>query len=339
MSRRLIRSLSPAYGMTIMTSAPPHHVQFTVADFNRMGSHSGFSYRLPRRPAQCPQADSFCIAEGRVREHVVRDGMTMVLSDLQVHEDYESTSRQTPHFSIIVLLQGQAEAQLDRTEGVRLQAQGGVCAIQSEPMSLSGWHPGGQHLRSLNLSLQTSRSAGDERLCELVDQMVRKINPGLQPWQVPPHLLQMIQHLHDCDWDEPLQSMLRDSVSDQLLLHATAALSRNKPCDNCPVSQRDRQLLQRVCDQLHESPGEDYSLAELARLACMSSSTLRAKFQSVYQCSVFHWLRTRRLELAREHLCQGLSVQEVAQLVGYRHASNFTTAFRAHYGVAPREIH
>ena len=67
----------------------------------------------------------------------------------------------------------------------------------------------------------------------------------------------------------------------------------------------------------------------------MSPSTLRAKFQAAYRQSVFSWLRERRLEVARQHLAQGWSVQQAAHFVGYRHAINFATAFRERYGVAP----
>ena len=86
---------------------------------------------------------------------------------------------------------------------------------------------------------------------------------------------------------------------------------------------------------------QHYTLEALARLACMSQSTLRTKFRAAYQCSVFEWLHERRMVLARERLAQGLSVQEAARLVGYRHATNFATAFRKRFGVAPsgRERH
>ena len=45
-----------------------------------------------------------------------------------------------------------------------------------------------------------------------------------------------------------------------------------------------------------------------------------------------------RLQLACEQLRQGCSVQQAAHFVGYRHATNFATAFRARYGIAPSEL-
>ena len=67
----------------------------------------------------------------------------------------------------------------------------------------------------------------------------------------------------------------------------------------------------------------------------MSPSTLRAKFQAAYRQSVFSWLRERRAGSGPPASGPGLSVQQAAHFVGYRHATNFATAFRERYGVAP----
>ncbi|MDL4863984.1 helix-turn-helix domain-containing protein, partial [Halomonas elongata] len=53
---------------------------------------------------------------------------------------------------------------------------------------------------------------------------------------------------------------------------------------------------------------------------------------------VFDDLREYRLSLARDYLTRGFSVQQAAHFCGYRHASNFATAFRRHYGVAPSSL-
>ena len=72
-------------------SASP--AQFTVADFNRMGSQSGFRYRLPQLTgALRADPETLCIAEGRVDTYAIRPGLTLVLSDVRVHQHYEATS-------------------------------------------------------------------------------------------------------------------------------------------------------------------------------------------------------------------------------------------------------
>lgn len=104
------------------------------------------------------------------------------------------------------------------------------------------------------------------------------------------------------------------------------------------LTGRDFRLLERVRQRIAQAPGEAYRLQDLASLACMSQSTLRAKFHAAYDCSVFAWLRECRLALAREQLSRGWTVQQAAHAVGYRHATNFATAFRRRYGVPPSQL-
>ncbi|WP_156085533.1 helix-turn-helix transcriptional regulator, partial [Billgrantia saliphila] len=90
--------------------------------------------------------------------------------------------------------------------------------------------------------------------------------------------------------------------------------------------------------QLHEHPAQPHSLTALAEQAAMSPATLRRKFQAAFGCSVFDYLRDRRLDVAREALLQGSSVEQAAHLAGYHHASNLATAFRRRFGYSPSSL-
>ena len=130
------------------------------------------------------------------------------------------------------------------------------------------------------------------------------------------------------------QPAARGAWSAQLL--ACAGLAGPGAAGHQSLSQRDRQLLERVRERLRDAPGEDHTLEALAKLACMSPSTLRAKFQAAYrQSGVQLAARAAQLEVKRQHLAQGWSVRRAAHFVGYRHATNFATAFRGRCGVAP----
>ncbi len=322
--------------MTQPTLPSPPCTRFTVADFNRMGGSVGFNYRLPGLEGSGADIEHLCIAEGRVEECKISPGITLIVSDVHVYHHYESTSVMTPRFSAIVMLQGQARARLDKQDDVRLAAQGGFNALYGDTVAITGIHPAGQHLRSVNLSVTFPETA-DAYTNEMIWKLMHSSSCRLHRWPVPHHLLLSIEHLLECDWDQPLRNMVREGVGAQLLAHALAAV-HHAPMTDRSLTQRDRQLLERVRERLHEAPGEDHTLDALARLACMSPSTLRAKFHAMYHRSVFSWLRERRLEVAREQLVRGWSVQQAAHFVGYRHATNFATAFRERYGVAPSQL-
>lgn len=313
----------------------PASQAFTIADFNRLGLGSGFRYTLPHASTRELDTEELCIAEGRIDASVAGPGLSLITSELNIHRHYEATSYFTPHFSVIVLLQGHARVEHD--VGLDLRAQGGLSIRYDDNLPMSGTHFAGQHLRGVNLTVLSPSDLGDEQSEEMVAKLLRAPGPQLRPWQLQTQLALAVEQLFNCTWSGSLRNMLREGVSLQLLSHGLHRLGQ-QPSTEHAMSPRDRLMLERVREKLYASPGEDHSLMELARLACMSPSTLRAKFHAAYHCTIFNWLRQRRLEVAREQLAQGWSVQQAAHYVGYRHATNFATAFRERYGVSPSRL-
>lgn len=70
------------------------------------------------------------------------------------------------------------------------------------------------------------------------------------------------------------------------------------------------------------------TVADLARVACLSPSQLAQRCREEQQMSPMHWLRSLRLAQARELRRAGLSVAETARRTGYRSPSALTAALR-----------
>jgi AraC-like DNA-binding protein len=97
--------------------------------------------------------------------------------------------------------------------------------------------------------------------------------------------------------------------------------------------------LQSTKDLIDADLRYPWSIAELARHAGLSRRSFHQHFAALYGRSPADYLRTRRLEVAREALIyQDMSVTEAAYFVGYASPANFATAFRRHFGVPPRKI-
>ena len=320
-----------------MGSALPSRQAFTIGDFRELGRRYGFVYHLPRTARRLQGDDDLCVAEGCLQEFSVRQGMTLVTSDVQVHHHYESTSTLTPRFSAIVMLEGSAELGIGQGPALDVRSGSGALAAYDDVTPMTGHHRAGDRLRSVNLSLTAPGAAGDDVLGERLDQQMRSGPRPPRPWRLPPHLLGAARSLFDNQWEPSLQALLREGVCLQLLSHALADEAQPATA-NRAVSARDRRLLARVIERLETEPRAAHRLADLAALACMSPSALRAKFQLAHGVSIFGWLRARRLDLARDLLEGGGSIQDAAHLAGYGHAGNFATAFRRRHGVAPSAL-
>ncbi|MDO5609447.1 MAG: AraC family transcriptional regulator [Pseudomonadota bacterium] len=90
---------------------------------------------------------------------------------------------------------------------------------------------------------------------------------------------------------------------------------------------------------LEENFSAPPSVNELARLLGLNRTQLRSEFKRIHGMTIADFLESRRMMAARELLADAnLSIAAVANAVGYRHQSNFATAFRRHFGMTPRTL-
>lgn len=116
-----------------------------------------------------------------------------------------------------------------------------------------------------------------------------------------------------------------------LIEHRCPALARSSP-----VLAAERQC-QRARDYIFAHLGDDLTIEAIARASGASVSTLQRNFRDRLGTTVFDFIRTHRLETARQALERtGISIQQAAYIAGYASPSNFTSAFKRHYGVTPK---
>mgnify|MGYP005781163007 FL=1 len=106
-----------------------------------------------------------------------------------------------------------------------------------------------------------------------------------------------------------------------------------------PSPMPDRNLARPLAETrryMEEHLDEPLTIPALSRRACLSATTFKEEFRRMYGLPVHTWLRQRRMERAAELLhTSGLSLETVAQAVGYSSVSQFAATFRRYYGVTP----
>ncbi|WP_282344168.1 helix-turn-helix domain-containing protein [Pseudomonas sp. PS02288] len=87
---------------------------------------------------------------------------------------------------------------------------------------------------------------------------------------------------------------------------------------------------------IEQNLGELPSLGEIARKVGTHDKRLSGIFRERLDTTVFAYIREVRLRRAQELLAEGsMSIQDIADLLGFRSACNFTTAFRERTGTTP----
>ncbi|MGQ4877354.1 helix-turn-helix transcriptional regulator [Billgrantia sp. LNSP4103-1] len=309
--------------MTDSRLLPPR--AHTASDLVAYGERYGIDYRFP---TQRRAADQVPVLHGRIQELEPGAGMQLVASDIEVLQRYDSRSCRPAPLSIIVMLEGRADValgdkRLDFTSGIALSVS------LNEREGLQAMQPPNQRIRALTLALEAPRLAEASGGRHLP-------STSLHAWALPTGMQQMLEQALDSPLVGVASRLQWEGIALQLLAHG---LPPEPDMPSVRFTPGEWQRLERVRERLQSCPAEPHRLAALAELAAMSPATLRRKFQTAYGCSVFDYLRERRLEIARQMLLQGHGVERASQSAGYRHANNFTAAFRQRYGYSPSSLH
>ncbi|SDM95213.1 helix-turn-helix transcriptional regulator [Vreelandella arcis] len=302
--------------------------ELTPGTLAQLGQRFGIDYRVRNAPAEAS------VATGSVRDVALPQAMHLTLSDLSVNFAYSSSSRQTAPWFISVVLEGHINARLG-SQRLELNEGDGVSAHFTPEQPLTVYQPAQARLHTVNLAVLATTSLALPPL---------PATPGLYPWRLSSAFTQTLRQATAeplANWRQPLiwqglaLQLLGAGLPDQAL---QASANPSSAQASHGLSARDEPRLAALHTQLAAHPARHYCLNDLAREAAMSPSSLRQKFRSRYGCSIFDHLRECRLAQAHQDLQRGMSVQQVAHTCGYRHATNFATAFRRRFGIAPHEV-
>lgn len=311
---------------------------FRESDFLEFGQEYGIDYRFPdlglSNGSSVQAEPNPVIAQGRIDEVSLPSGFRFTASELELFQTYSSTSRGHAPLLIVIVLQGGVELSVGALS--RELRAGQALSLQLRPeFALEARQQAGQQLKSLTLAFDPVLVSQSSAMTPSLTSLLQAIENSVHAWAVPSLLLAQLDNCLLPGVAELQRNLVLEGLALQLIGQGLPEFAYH-PADTAPTRQRDFRRLETVRQQLEFEPTRDYTLDGLAQQAAMSASSLRSKFRVAYGVSVFDYLRRCRLELGRRYLEQGFSVQQAAHRAGYRHATNFATAFRREFGVSPR---
>ncbi|WP_234831315.1 AraC family transcriptional regulator [Rhodopseudomonas palustris] len=149
--------------------------------------------------------------------------------------------------------------------------------------------------------------------------------------------------------DRILQELTHESSTGRLLIESlgralsahlvhsyadTAVRLRQTQGSNRPL---DARRLARVTDFISTSAERDFSVNDLASIACMSPAHFSRSFKAATGCAPHEYVSRQRLDLAKRMLATDRqSLAEIAYATGFSSQANFNRAFRKAVGTTPR---
>ncbi|MEM1255032.1 MAG: AraC family transcriptional regulator [Cyanobacteria bacterium P01_H01_bin.21] len=160
--------------------------------------------------------------------------------------------------------------------------------------------------------------------------------------------MQMVlhQYLH-CPYEGIMQTLYLESKAVELIVlklaqikqMAQEANTRKNKSAKRRLNSQDRERVYQAREILLSDMVHPPSLRQLAEQIGIGDYKLKQDFRTAFGTTVFGYLRSHRLEQARQLLTtRTMNVSEVAQFVGYSSLGKFTAAFKKQFGVLPSAI-
>lgn len=145
----------------------------------------------------------------------------------------------------------------------------------------------------------------------------------------------VLNDIKSCAFDLQLKQLYFKAKVIELL---TLQLAQHQ-IDASSIALKPGQLekMSKVKELIDRDLSESPSLSHLARLAGTNEQYLKKHFKLIYGQTVFGYILSSKMHKAKQMLLTGENtVAEIAELVGYKHATHFTKAFKNFFGHLPK---
>lgn len=283
------------------------------------------------------------LLSGYMKVTELQPGMRLRLANVQDHYGLTSRAELPAGIKIALVIDGLARIRYghERVElGPGGPSSGLVAVLPSKTQFQRQGKPGSrEQTLTLTLTPQWLARHGFEHLLMSADGVA----PALWQWQPSSHLQEQAANLFcsATDHDGPFYQMAFTgfalSFASEALSHITAEKEPSFVTLPGNAGIPDAQLT-RLMNLIDSGQARRATQAELARELGMSLSNLQRRFRASFGEALGHYLRRHYLDAAREALIrERISVEAAADLAGYTSATNFATAFRREFGVAPSD--
>ncbi|MEO1352014.1 MAG: AraC family transcriptional regulator [Cyanobacteria bacterium J06635_15] len=159
--------------------------------------------------------------------------------------------------------------------------------------------------------------------------------------KMTPTMRVVLQQILQCPYRHETKRLFLESKALELLalqLEQWLALDQNKHRSSC-LKVGDIERVHGAADILLQELSQPPSIIALAHRVGLNEHKLKVGFRQVFETTVFGYVKTQRLERARQLLLAGdVTVTQAALTVGYASQGHFAAAFRQRFGVNPRSL-
>lgn len=274
-----------------------------------------------------------------------RDGIFVILTDCSYadmrHERVVAEGLLEFHF----LLEGPVELSLAQQEDTTAPTNVSLMACQQTAgMSYDVvCQPGAYRMASFYIRpalFRESFGVADEK--GTVRQLLspREGTMAMAEHKIAPEFLRRLRDLFEVSFANPRDLTLASAIVLELLVMSADTIERGGKAEEQSIifTARDLAMFDRAREVLASDFSESLTIPRLARKLGTNSTKLKGGFKLLYGTTIFAYRNRRRMDRAMQLLAEGEDpIAAVSHAVGFRHQASFTSAFRAHFGMTPKQ--
>src|SRR5699024_7031846 len=171
-----------------------------------------------------------------------------------------------------------------------------------------------------------------------IQTMLKNHMGDISSYHFSPMIQKRVFEIYQCPYHGSIKQLYVEAKVMELislfLEEETPYTRRSDPSLNKDVVKKLQKAREIIFDRL-DAP---YSIKGLAKKVGLNEFQLKKGFRQLYGVTVFGLIRRQRMEKAALLMGkEGYNVSETASIIGYSNFSNFTIAFRNHFGCNPSE--
>ena len=153
---------------------------------------------------------------------------------------------------------------------------------------------------------------------------------------ISPRIKSILVEIETCQFEAHLKTLYLKAKIIELL---TMQLADAELISKVEIKMTEVEKMAEVKKLIETNLQESFNIAYLARVAGTNEQYLKKHFKLLYGNTVFGYILSCRMQKAKDMLlAEKHQIVEVAEAVGYKHATHFTTAFKRFFGYLPSAI-
>lgn len=277
----------------------------------------------------------------------ISDGFVMVVGDVRHEATNSITADEDPVLKLHYRLSGAGRAALEGHREIEIAERSSTLLMHPRGLRKVEWFLAGQHEQSVTLLCQPGFLQGRmadvlPQLPPLIAEFLEGRGEGIYHESMPlrADMARAASALLACELTGSLRRLYAEGKAFELLtlsLQALVDAGREQDHRDSGLTQKDLQRLALARQILERDFLQPPSIANLGREVGINEAKLMRAFKHLYGRTIFDFAQQLRMERAKKLLeTTDLSVTDIALEVGYEYSSNFTTAFKRHFGITPK---